>query len=274
MIRRDFLAGAASLFLGCECAWSNEKKARITNIGLQLYTVREGLARDIEHTLAAVAEIGYPEVEFAGLFGHRPEYVRSILERIGLSAPSSHVDYQSVESDWPKALDDAQALGNSFVVFPWIEPNHRRELADWKRIANVLNRAGEQSRQRGIHFAYHNHDFEFKAQEGQLPYDLILAETDPDLVKMELDLYWITRAGQDPLQYLRRYPNRFALLHVKDMSRDGEIADVGSGVIDFPRIFEAAQRAGVRHQFVEHDHPKDPISSISASFRFLQQLRF
>ena len=274
MIRRNFLAGAASLFLGSERAWPNEKKAKITNIGLQLYTVREGLGRDFERTLAAVEEIGYREVEFAGLFGHRPEDVKSILGRNGLRAPSSHVEYQSVESDWSKALNGAETLGNAFVVCPWIEPNQRRKLADWKRIADALNRAGEQSRQRGIQFAYHNHDFEFKAQEGQLPYDLILAETDPALVKMELDLYWITRAGQDPLRYLRRYPNRFALLHVKDMSSDGEIADVGSGVIDFPRIFEAAQEAGVLHQFVEHDHPKDPISSISASFRFLQQLRF
>ena len=274
MIRRNFLAGAASLFLGSERAWPNEKKAKITNIGLQLYTVREGLGRDFERTLAAVEEIGYREVEFAGLFGHRPEDVKSILGRNGLRAPSSHVEYQSVESDWSKALDGAETLGNAFVVCPWIEPNQRRKLADWKRIADALNRAGEQSRQRGIQFAYHNHDFEFKAQEGQLPYDLILAETDPALVKMELDLYWITRAGQDPLRYLRRYPNRFALLHVKDMSSDGEIADVGSGVIDFPRIFEAAQEAGVLHQFAEHDHPKDPISSISESFRFLQQLRF
>src|SRR2546428_537367 len=129
----------------------------------------------------------------------------------------------------------------------------------------------------GIQFGYHNHTFEFvkdQALGGKLPYDVLLAETDPKLVQMEMDLCWITEGGQDPLVYFDRYPGRFPLVHVKDMTKDHQMTEVGSGAIDWRRIFAQSEKAGMRHYFVEHDEPKAPFDSILTSYEFLRKLRF
>jgi sugar phosphate isomerase/epimerase len=179
-----------------------------------------------------------------------------------------------VDTQWPKALDDAHVIGQSFIVCPFIDEKLRSEPDGWKRVGETFNRAGEASKKAGIQFGYHNHNFEFKPQDGKLPYDILLAETDPNLVKMEMDLFWITKGGQDPLKYFDRYPGRFPLVHVKDMKKDGEMTEVGSGTIDFKRIFAQSDKAGIQHYFVEHDQPKSPLDSSKASFEYLQQLRF
>jgi sugar phosphate isomerase/epimerase len=272
--RRWFLgAGAGSVILGATRA-SNAESRRIGDIGVQLYTVRRELQRDFQGTLLKIAALGYREVEFVELFGRSPAAVRGMLDRQGLVAPSSHVNYDALGDRWPEALEAAKILGQSHVVCPWIDAELPRKPDVWKRAAEVFNRAGEASKKLGIQFAYHNHDFEFTPVEGRLPYDILLAETDPELVKMEVDLYWITKGGQDPVEYFDRHPGRFPLVHVKDMDHRGEIADVGSGTIDFARIFARSETAGIRHYFVEHDDAASPIDSIAASYRFLRRLRF
>jgi sugar phosphate isomerase/epimerase len=272
MDRRRFLGTVtAATILAKGISWAAEDR-KLDKLGVQLYSVRDLMKKDFEGTLANVAGIGYREVEFAGLFDHSPQDVRRMLDRNGLTAASAHVDYKIVESDWPKALETAHRLGQRYIVCPWVDENMRTPDG-WKRVTETFNRAGEASRKAGLQFAYHNHDWEFKAEKGQMPYDILLTQTDPDLVKMEMDLFWTVKGKQDPLTYFNRYPGRFPLVHVKDMKKNGEMTEVGNGSIDFKRIF-GDEKAGIKHYFVEHDDPKDPLQSIKISYDNLRKLRY
>jgi sugar phosphate isomerase/epimerase len=248
---------------------------KIDHVGLQLYTVRDEMKKDVEATIARVAATGYSEVEFAGYFGKSPAEIRAMLDRHGLVAPSAHIG--TIEPDaWRQALDAAHVIGHQYVVFPWIPVERRTGLDSYKKFAAEFNRAAEQARAAGLQFAYHNHDFEFAPVDGKLPYDVLLTETDPKLVQMEMDLYWITKGGQDPLTYFARWPGRFPMVHVKDSKGppDNKMADVGAGKIDWKRIFAKEQQAGIKHFFVEHDQPGDAFASIRASCEYLKLLEF
>jgi sugar phosphate isomerase/epimerase len=246
----------------------------LETIGIQLYSVRRELARDFEGTFARIANIGYKEVEFAGYFDRRPKEVRAILDRYRLSAPSAHVPIEVARQDWAGALAAANVLGHRYLVLPWLPPESRRTLDDFKRLAAECNRLGQEAKRAGLRFAYHNHDFEFASLDGRLPYDVFLAETDPANVALELDLFWITKGGQDPLKYFARYPGRFEMVHVKDSSGppDHRQVNVGQGTIDFGHILGRRQQAGIRHFFVEHDDPADPLAFARMSFDYLTRL--
>ena len=261
---------------------------RIERLGLQLYTVRAEMAKDFEGTLAKVAAAGYQEVEFAGYFDQDPKKVRAILDRHKLKAPSAHVDYPTVETKLNQAIDAAHAVGHQFLVNPWIDEEMRKQPDIWQRVAATFNKAGETCKKAGIQFAYHNHHFEFVPVNGVMPFDLLLKDCDANLVKMELDLCWITVAQKDPLTYFQRYPGRFPLVHVKGVKKVPEgqapvpfdqaipnITDVGSNdVIDWKRILARSSQAGIQHYFVEHDQPPSPFDSIRASAAYLHQLRW
>lgn len=285
--RREFIgtASAAMLF----AARTEAKTMR--KIGVQLYTVRTEMEKDFEGTLAKVAALGYEEVEFAGYFNHSPQQVRDALKRHGLTSPAAHVDYASLSADkMSGVLEAAQAIGHQYLVNPWVDESLRKEPDSWKRIADGCNRAGEAARRAGIQFAYHNHHFEFVPVNGKLPYDILLESCDPNLVKMEMDLCWITVAGKDPLDYFHRYPGRFPLVHVKGFRgkppEEGgtvpfeqampNITDVGSDgdSIDWKRIFAKSDEAGIKHYLVEHDVPKAPFESLKNSYGYLSRLQF
>ena len=275
--RREFLEimAGVGVSIACSGALRTAHGARLDKIGLQLYTVRDQMKADFEGTLARVAEIGYKEVEFAGYFGHSPADVKAILDKHGLSAPSTHVAFENADQ-WKTALDTAKTIGHEYIVMPWIPAERRKTLDDWKNFAQVFNRAGQMSHDAGIQFAYHNHDFEFPKLEGQVPYDVLLQSTDPKLVQLEIDLYWITKAGQDPLTYFARWPGRIPLVHVKDSAGppDHKMVDVGQGKIDWKRIFAKKDQAGIKHAFVEHDQPPQPFEDIAVSYRTLKNLEF
>jgi len=275
--RREFVKtlAAAGVAIACPGALRMTHSARLEKIGIQLYTVRDQMKADFEGTLARVAEIGYKEVEFAGYFNHSPADVKAILDRHGLSTPSTHIPFES-DDQWKAALDAAKTIGHEYIVMPWIPAERRKTLDDWKTFAQVFNHAGQAARDAGIQFAYHNHDFEFPKMEGQVPYDVLLQNTDPKLVQLEIDLYWITKAGQDPLAYFARWPGRVPLVHVKDSAGPPEhkIVDVGQGKIDWKRIFAKRDQAGIKHAFVEHDQPPQPFDDIAVSYRNLSQLEF
>lgn len=277
MDRRTFLetSGVAAMAasLGPMACRQASAGRRLDRIGVQLYTVRGEMEKNLEGTLDRVAEIGYDEVEFAGYFGRSAEQIRDALQASGLTAPSAHVPVGSLGDGWEAQLDAATIAGHRFVVVAWIPPGQRQRIDDYKRYAEQFNRAGERARERNLTFAYHNHDFEFEPIDGQIPYDTLLAETDPTLVEFELDLFWITDGGQDPIAYFGNHPGRFPLVHVKDMNAAGDMVPVGAGVLDFPGIFMHQAEAGIRHFFVEHDNPEDPFASIAAGFEYLQQLR-
>ena len=275
--RREFVqtmaaVGATTLF--CR-APRTAHSARLDKVGLQLYTVRDQMKADFEGTLAHVAEIGYKEVEFAGYFNHAPAEVKAMLDRHGLTAPSTHVGDISPEA-WKASLDAARTIGHRYIVVPWIPQEKRMTLDGWKQVAGDFNRAAQAAHDAGIQFAYHNHDFEFPKMEGQVPYDVLLQTTDPRLVQLEIDLYWITKGGQDPLTYFARWPGRIPLVHVKDSAGAPEhkMVDVGQGKIDWKRIFAKQDQAGIKHFFVEHDQPPQPFQDIAASYNYLKNLEF
>ena len=245
----------------------------LDRIGVQLYSVRYLMEQDFAGTLQAVADAGYDEVEFAGYFDHRPAEVRALLEQVGLGAPASHVSIDALRTDLAGAIATAAAVGHRYLVCPWIA-EEERTLAGYQGIAALFNEVGGACRDAGMRFGYHNHAFEFETVAGRVPMELLIEETDPELVDIELDLFWIGKGGEDPLQYFERYPGRFSLCHVKDMSADGEMVDVGSGQIDFAAIFARSEQAGLKHFFVEHDGPADPLASIAASHDHLRALQF
>jgi sugar phosphate isomerase/epimerase len=280
--RRSFLGalaaiGSAGLAPERGCTSASRLPTELSylkRIGLQLYTVRDEMAANFEGTLARVAAIGYREVEFAGYLDRNPRAVRAILDQNGLVAPSAHIPIELLRTKWRAALDDAQVVGHRFLVIPWIPAEERRTLDDYKRVAELFNRAGAEAKAVGVGFAYHNHDFEFARVNGQLPYDILLTETDPALVAMELDLYWITKGARDPLDYFARHPGRFPLVHVKDSggAPRHEMVEVGRGTIDWKRIFARQEQAGIKHAFVEHDEPADPLGFARASYEYLSRL--
>jgi sugar phosphate isomerase/epimerase len=263
----------AATILADRVARAASDDRKVEHIGVQLYTVRDAMQTAFEGTLAKVASIGYREVEFAGLFNHSPQQVKTILDRYGLVAVSSHVDYDVLEKDWDKTLEGAKAMGQTYIACPWIDEKMRTPEG-MKKVADTFNRAGEKSKNMGIDFAYHNHDFEYTPVAGKILYDTLLEQTDPNLVKMEMDLFWTINAGQDPVSYFNRYPGRFPLVHVKDRKKNGEMTEVGSGAIDWKRIFAASDKAGIQHYIVEHDEPKSALESIQASYTYLASLRY
>jgi sugar phosphate isomerase/epimerase len=296
MNRRAFVessiaAGVLASFPSAASAATHQ----IAKVGVQLYTVRTLMKSDFAGTIAKVASVGYKEVEFAGYFGHSPAEVRSILDKNGLAAPSCHVSYDIVEKKWPETMEAAKTVGHSFIVCPFIEKNQRNSADAWKRTIELFNKAGETSKKAGIQFGYHNHWWEFGPDPslgGKLPYDYLLDSTDANLVKMEMDLGWISVAGQDPVAYFKRHPGRFVLVHVKDFKslphlapdqiasfdskklEDNDMTAPGSGVIDWKRIFSYSDLAGIQHYFLEHDAPKDPWATLSDGYKYLSTLRF
>ena len=291
MNRRTFLetvttVTAATLFSG-RMGWAAAEH-KINKIGVQLYTVRDLMKDDFEGTIAKVAQVGYKEVEFAGYFGRTGQQVRAVLDKNGLTAPSTHVQYDELDDKFPSVIETSKAIGLKYIICPWIPEELRKSPDIWKKAAEKFNHCGEQSKKAGMQFGYHNHWFEFLPTDGKLPYDELLKACDANLVKMELDLCWITAAGADPLKYFNAYPGRFPLVHVKDLKTipkvtsggaqnygdTVDLTEVGSGVIDWKRIFAQSEKAGIKHYIVEHDHPKKPLESITTSYEYLNKLRW
>ena len=295
MDRRTFLGSlsgaAAAAMMSRKLAWAADEH-RINPLGIQLYTVRDALKKDYDGTLAQLVQMGYREVESGRDHDKpNPKEMREALDHAGLTSPSYHVDWKSLGTDWPKVIEDNKIVGRTYLVNPWIDEEVRDKPDGWKHAADTLNQAGEIAQKAGIQFAYHNHWIEFvPLADGKMPYDILLGSCDPNLVKMEMDLGWITVGGQDPVKYFQRYPGRFCMVHVKDVHRipdaasvrssrfAGEhmtiLADVGTGLVDWKRIFANSGQAGIKHYFVEHDNPKDCMKTARVSSEYLQKLRF
>ena len=245
----------------------------LDRIGVQLYTVRDLMADDVAATLAAVAAIGYSEVEFAGYFDHPPDEIRAMLGTNGLTAPATHVGLDLMQGD---ALDasiaSAQAIGHGWLVVPWL-PESLRTADGYREVAGILNEAGAAAASAGLRIGYHNHAFEFEPAgddpAGPTGYTVLADNLDPALVDLEIDLYWSALVGVDALALFEAYPGRFPLCHVKGLSADRQMVDVGAGVIDWAGIFAHSDHAGLRHYFVEHDQPGEPHASIQASYSYL-----
>ena len=268
MDRRSFIIAAAAFAAGCsrEPEQAGALMTTAAPLGLQLYTVRDLMAEDLAGTLELVASIGYREVEFAGYFGTSPANIRRHLDAVGLGAPSAHIGYGDFAADVNGVIEHAASVGHDFVVVPAVPDDERGTLDDYLRHADNFNRWSEACRNAGLRFGYHNHDFEFAEIDGKIPYDVLLSETDPSRVEMELDLAWARAGNADPLKYFEAWPGRFPLCHIKDLDSNGEEADIGEGDVAFEKIFASAKQAGLQHGFVERDHPADARESIRQNF--------
>lgn len=288
--RRSFLKSSAVYSAGLLIAPSllnyNHKY-----IGLQLYTVRDAMQSDPSATLARVSKLGYNSVEGATYTGTQKFYgmeaaeFSRLLKRNGLIMPSSHyrlgdekmngeMPKGTIMQDWGKAVDDAAMVGIKYMVCAYLSEAERGGTDRYKHIAEQFNKAGETCKKSGIQLCYHNHDFEFKKEDGKFMYEVLLENTDKNLVKMEMDLYWVNKAGQDPIALINQHPGRFPLWHVKDMDKTPEhsFTEVGNGSIDFKKIFKYADKAGLQYFFVEQDKtPGDPFNSITQSISYIKK---
>lgn len=274
--RRDFvrLTGAAGLGAALPSPWLQSGTDKLKQIGIQLYTVRQALDTDFEGTLRRLAGIGYREVEFAWNRGGSPQATRDLLRATGLTAPATHLTIDDFGSNWDATVSAARTLGIEYLVLAWIDADQRQTLDDYRRWAARFNEYGAAAKEAGFRFAYHNHAADLRPLDGQVPYDILLDETDRTSVAFEMDIYWVLEGGGDPLAYFGRWPGRFPLLHIKGRTAGGTMVDVGAGSVDWAAIFAHARQAGVRHSFVEHDDAPDPFASAAASYAYLRQLRF
>lgn len=265
--------------------------------GLQLFTFFDVIDKDVDGTLKRIAEIGYVEIESAfskkgGYYGLKPKEFAALLKSLGLKWKSHHVlgapfkmppgmkmpldadgkplvipPMRNLRDNMQELIDEAAEGGIEYLVCANAPTNTLDEV---KSSIDVLNRTDEACKKAGLRFAYHNHDMEFHVVEGKIPYQMLLAET---TMKMELDLAWAVKGGKDPVELFNQHPGRFPLWHVKDLDSTHEIIlPVGSGTIDFKRIFAASETAGMNYYFVEHDLPKDPWDSIQKSYVVLKKL--
>ncbi|UZK68609.1 sugar phosphate isomerase/epimerase [Sphingomonas sp. S1-29] len=272
--RRQILGTGAALtaLAAAGPAFAQPKRA----IGIQLYTVRELFGPDPMGTLEKIAKIGYREVEFGGGGYDKMDHaaLRRRMDRLGLKSPSIHVPYEMLLADFDGAVKMAKTLGADTIILPYMtEPN--RTLPVFTKAIADFSRFAERLKKLGLDFAYHNHDFEFTLKpEGRSLYERLIADTDPALVKIELDLFWTIAAGVDPKALIRSMPGRIYAYHVKDRTADGKMTSVGKGTIDFADIFTLNDIAGVRHFYVENDQSPAPyLPDITTSFQTLSRLR-
>ncbi|SHJ93832.1 sugar phosphate isomerase/epimerase family protein [Epilithonimonas mollis] len=283
MNRKDFISLSGLGFLGLyACGTSNLMNNRIP-LAIQIYTVRNAVAENLEKSLEHLAGLGFKQLEIYGydgkFFGKSRTEFQTILKNVGLEVISSHHTTGIVHNskgtllnNWEQAVEDLHSIGSKYMVCSYLF-EEERTLDHYKKLPELLNQSGLITNKAGIGFAYHNHDFEFEKFEDKIVYDFILNNTDYDLVKMELDLYWIVKAGFDPLDYFEKYPKRFPLWHVKDMKAGSkDFAEIGNGTIDFKTIFEAKEKAGLEYWFLEQDSSdKDIFESIRISKNFIQE---
>jgi sugar phosphate isomerase/epimerase len=274
--RRQWMAGGAALATTLAAGPAMARAFKAKPIGIQLYTVRELFAPDPMGTLEKVAAIGYREVEYGGGGYDKMDHaaLRKTMDRLGLKSPSIHVGYEALAADFDGAVKMTKTLGADTLVVPYMVDAHRN-AEGWKAAVANFNRYAERLKKHGIGFAYHNHDFEFTVKPGGTSlYDTLIADADPALVKLELDLFWAIAAGEDPKALIRRLPGRIYAYHVKDRTAEGKMTSVGKGVVDFADIFALNATAGVQHFYVENDQSPAPyLPDIQTSFATLSRLR-
>lgn len=240
-----------------------------------MYTLRDDLSKDFAETVRRVAAMGYAGVELAGTGGLSAGELRALLEDNNLRVVGAHVPLGALESDLGATVAYHQELGNPYVIVPFLPPD-RRSAEGYAQVAVLLNTVGARLRDAGLHLAYHNHAFEFETLNGGgRGYDLLIDGTDPELVKIELDTFWVQRAGLDPAETLRRYAGRVPLIHLKDMTPGDEptFAEVGEGTMDFGAIFAAAETAGAECYIVEQDVcRRPPLESVRISLDNLRNM--
>ena len=246
---------------------------QLDRIGIQLYSVRDLFLADMAGTLRQLRDIGYDEVELAGWGTHTVSEVKTAFSKSGMHCPSAHIPLDQLRENLSEVIGQAKFLKLNYIVCPYIDEEFRT-VAGYRQVAAMLNQAGYVAEQSDIIVAYHNQAYDFADLNGKRGFDILLEETDSKVVKLELDIYWIRQGGGDPLAYLAKHHGRYHMMHIKDMAADGSMTDVGAGVIEWKPILAAAEQAGVKHYFVEHDQPADPMGFAQSSFTWLERLHW
>ena len=315
--RREFIKntafGAAALYVSPYQEYLNELK-KVKKIGIQLFSLPKSLDKDFVGSVKMLAQMGYKELELfgpypfsdtaaiegwkqagkmlgfngSGYFGKTTKEVKMILDDNGLTSPTAHTDFATLLNNMDKLGEAGAILGHKYVVLPAIPDDKRKTLDDYKRTAEAFNKIGENAKKVGLKFAYHNHGYGFKAVDGKIPFDFLMEQTDPNLVFLEMDIFWTAAAGIDPIAYLDKYGKRYRLLHLKDMktkktfSGDGgnmgqwmelfpSMTTAGDGVMDLAGIVKKAQSLGIKHYLVEQDMVAQPEIALKRSIDFLKK---
>jgi sugar phosphate isomerase/epimerase len=290
--RRKFIkqtAGAASgiafasltgnFLAGCDDFFDEAKK--IKKFGLQLYTLRDDLPKDAKGVLKQIASFGYKKIESYegkdGMFwGMSHLDFKKYMDDLGMTIVSSHC---KPAEDFEKKVADAAAIGMKYIIYPWEGP--AKTIEDYKKMTDDFNKSGAICKKNGIRFAFHNHDYSFRQIGAEFPQDVLMKNTDPALVDFEMDIYWVVAAGQDPIEWLKKYPNRFKLSHVKDRTKtpgadnSKNSVDLGTGSIDFSKILKTAGKMGMEHFMVEQEfYPNGtPLEAVKADAVYMKSFR-
>jgi sugar phosphate isomerase/epimerase len=298
--RREFLkSGTAAVVCGSALLPANRLQAKTLDVplGLQLYSVREQLPQDYFGTLRQIANLGYREVESAGYFNHSAEEVSQAMKDTGLHLVSAHYSSDNLHQQLDEIIEFSKDVGVSYIIcsYPGFkDPSRLRKIApkersnaftleDWRWNAEQFNTFGAKVSEAGMQFGYHNHTMEFRAIDGVVPYDELMRLTDPAKVTMEMDCGWVAVGGGNPIEYLRKYPNRISMLHVKDfkgitatssIANEPTVVELGQGTIDLPAILEVAAKSGkVKHCFVEQEGYNVPwVEGLKIDAEYMQKL--
>jgi len=285
--RRKFLRQTAGLTSGIALASISgnlfedmlEQKKKIKNFGLQLWSVRDDMGKDPRGTLKQIASFGYKQIEsFEGakgmFWGMTNKEFKNYMDELGMTIVSSHCD---MRKDFEKKAADASAIGMKYLMCPYVGP--QKSIDEFKKYADEFNTKGEVCRKNGIRFGYHNHDYSFKEVDGQLPQDVMMKNTDPSLVDFEMDIYWVVTGGQDPQEWLKKYPSRFRACHVKDRIKNATEHDascvLGEGSINFPKILKTAKSLGMEYYIVEHERWDNttPVKAAEADAAYMKKIK-
>jgi sugar phosphate isomerase/epimerase len=275
--RRHFLKTSGGLALGALLLPDLAKAEKVKNVGIQLYSVRKEMLADPVGTLKQLAKIGYKELESArsekgNFYGLQPKEIKKVASDLGMTLRSGHVH---VDKDWQRSIDSAAEAGQTYLVCSSL-PSKGQTVDNYKKVAETFNKAGEDCKKSNLIFGYHNHEYEFEKDNGQVLYDVLMANTDPNLVTWELDLGWVVASNLDPVAYFNTYPGRFPLWHLKDMdTAKKQSTEFGKGQINVLEILKNGKKSGVKYIFVEQEeYASTALESMKYDFDYLQKLNY
>ncbi len=277
--RRDFIKTSGALALGSmlfpELVGATSHYP-VKEVGVQLYTVRKEMLEDNMGTLKKLAALGYNQIESAAsekgyYYGFTPKEIKKAVSDLGITLRSGHVHY---DDKWQKTIDDAAEAGQEYLIVSSM-PSRGQTVDNYKSVAEAFNKAGEAAAKSNLRFGYHNHDYEFEKADGKILYEVLVENTDPALVNMELDLGWVVVTGNDPLDMFAKYPGRFPLWHLKDMDLTAKHStEFGKGGLQLSKILKAAKKSGMKYFFIEQEeYTSTPFESLDYNYNFLKKLK-
>jgi len=246
------------------------------NIGLQFWSIKEAAGEDLLGTIEKVAKMGYSGAQFAGFGDHTAEEVKAKLDEVGMKAAGAHVQLDLLENQLEETLKFHETIENNLIIIPFLEEERRKSKEDYEKVAEILKDLGEKLHARGFTLAYHNHDFEFDVFDGKTGFEIIFENTDPNHLKMELDCYWVTYAGHDPLEVIEKYADRVVSLHIKDQKADTDgpnSIELGTGILPLADYVAKGKEVDAKWFVVEQEHfTKDPLQSATENVKVLKEL--